>query len=90
MGIQLHSLPDDIGTFRPGSIQEPHLIHCVKQFPVGRFKAVDLWNSTRHDDADSIWHIIRFQRIRDFLLHNGAGTLDDTVDTRVTGPGSGI
>ena len=70
MGVETHSLHNNVCGLGSAARQQPHFIHGIEQLPVRGLKAVDLRNRTRHDYAHGIRHEVDFQRLGDGLLYN--------------------
>ena len=72
VGIELHGLSHDVGTFRPRTRQKTHLIHCVEQLSVRGLEAVDLGDRTRNDNAHDVGHVVLLDGLRNGLVDDGS------------------
>ena len=77
VGVQAHGLAHDVGGFRPGARQQPHLVHGVQELAVRGLEPVDLRDGPGDDDAHGVGHVVGLQRIGDGLLHHRRVEADD-------------
>ena len=70
MGIQPHGLAHDVGRLGPALGEKAHVVHGVKQLPVGGLEAVYLRNGPGQDHAHGVGHEVDLQGLGDGLLHH--------------------
>ena len=70
MGVELHCLTDNVGTFGAVSSQKPHFVHSVQKLSVGRLETVNLRDCTGYDYAHCVGHIILFKSLCNALGHH--------------------